>query len=112
MQPAAIDSGERQELSVYRLIGMARRAGRLVGGMDAVCAAVQRKQARLIILAADAAERTARRIEQVARADSTAIRVFGTRAGIGHWTGGALTAVIALTDQGIAVRLQDLLGSE
>lgn len=95
--------------AIYRMIGLARRAGRVIGGNDAVDKAIRQRQARLIIVASDAAGRTCRQIEQTANRDRVAIAVFGDKQQLGHWTGSVNRAVLAIVDTHFASRLHDMI---
>ncbi|MBP8990184.1 MAG: ribosomal L7Ae/L30e/S12e/Gadd45 family protein [Clostridia bacterium] len=97
------------EQAVYRLLGLARRAGRVIGGMDAVEKAIRQHQARLVIVACDAAERTGRQIKETARREHIRVVEFGQKQEIGHWTGSSSRAVVAIMDTHFAVRLNDLI---
>ena len=55
--------------NTLRLVGLALRAGRLEAGEDAAAEACQYRRARLVLLAADAAEGTASRALRAAGAD-------------------------------------------
>ena len=59
--------------SVLHLIGIARKAGRLEIGEEPVGAAARARQARLILVAADAAENSARRAAHFAEAGKTCV---------------------------------------
>jgi ribosomal protein L7Ae-like RNA K-turn-binding protein len=95
--------------AIYRMIGLARRAGRVIGGNDAVDKAIRQRQARLVIVAADAAGRTSRQIEQTAGRDRIAIAVFGEKQQLGHWTGSVNRAVLAIVDTHFASRLHEMI---
>ena len=97
-------------LAVYRLLGLARRAGRVISGKEAVHKAIRQHQARLVILAEDAAERTVRQVQQAAENSHVPVAVFGDKQQIGHWTGTMNRAVIAVVDTHFALRLQELAG--
>ena len=95
--------------AIYRMIGLARRAGRVIGGNEAVDKAIRQRQARLVIVATDAAGRTCRQIEQTASHDRIAVTVFGEKQQLGHWTGSVNRAVLAIVDTHFALRLQDMI---
>ncbi|MDW7657533.1 MAG: ribosomal L7Ae/L30e/S12e/Gadd45 family protein [Bacillota bacterium] len=95
--------------AIYRMIGLARRAGRVIGGTDAVDKAIRQQQARLVIVASDAAGRTCRQIEQTASHDRIAVTVFGEKQQLGHWTGSVNRAVLAIVDTHFALRLHDMI---
>ena len=102
------DSPCRPE-EVYRLLGLAKRAGRLLCGTEAVFKALRQRQARLVIVAADAAERTGRNLQQQAADGRVPVAVFGEMEKIGQWTGSTQHALVAVLDTHFAGRLLTLI---
>lgn len=85
------------------LLGLARKAGKLEIGEEPVGAACQKRQAKLVLLAADAAENTVRRAQRAAQAaDAPCVRTDLSKAELGAGFGRASCAVLALTDHGLA----------
>lgn len=85
------------------MLGLAKKAGRLEAGEDAVGTAAERRQARLILLAADAAENTARRARSFADLGECLLAVVpATKRELGGAVGRAESAMVALTDVGFA----------
>lgn len=97
------------DLTVWRMIGMATRAGKAQTGADSVGQAMRRDRARLVLLADDAAEDTVRKIERQCRITGVPLRRFGTRSEMGHWTGHDMRAVAAIIDEGFASRIVRLI---
>ena len=95
--------------SVYRLLGLANRAGRVIGGRDAVDKAIRQKQACLVIIADDTAKRTNRQIREMAGRENVSVSEFGQKDLLGHWTGAASRAAVAVMDTHFAVRLNELI---
>ena len=92
--------------SVLHLIGIARKAGRLEIGEEPVGAAARARQARLILVAADAAENSARRAAHFAEAGKTCVlRLPYPKSVLGGMVGRASCAMLALTDVGLASAL-------
>ena len=92
--------------SVLHLIGIARKAGRLEIGEEPVGAAARARQARLILVAADAAENSARRAAHFAEAGKTCVlRLPYPKSVLGGMVGRASCAMLALTDAGLAASL-------
>ncbi|MDD2457009.1 MAG: L7Ae/L30e/S12e/Gadd45 family ribosomal protein [Eubacteriales bacterium] len=94
--------------AIYRLIGLSRRAGRLVLGSEAVEKAARNGQLSLLILAGDAGPNTTGRMEQVSRVTQTPLLVVGDRQILGHWTGQRERVVAGLSDQGFAGKILSL----
>ena len=88
------------------LIGLAKRAGRLEVGEEPVGAAARARHARLILLAADAADNTLRRARHFAEAGNAPwIQLPFTKAELGGAVGRSSCAMAALTDVGLASSL-------
>lgn len=98
--------------AIWRMLGLARRAGKLVCGSDAVEKAARRGQVALLILAGDAGPNTTGRLEQVGRVTETPLLTVGDRQTLGHWTGKEERVVVGLTDPGFADRIMALAADQ
>ena len=96
--------------NVLSLLGLALRGGRLAVGEEPVALAARSGQARLILLASDAAGNTRRRAEYLAEESHclTASLPFG-KAELGGALGRSSAAVAALTDLGLAAAVAERL---
>ena len=89
--------------AALHLLGLARKAGRIEVGEEPVGAACRARKAKLLLLACDAADNTARRAEHFAQAGNTlCVRVPFTKEQMGGAVGRASCAMAALTDAGMA----------
>ena len=99
--------------SVLRLLGIARKGGRVEVGEEPVGASARARQAKLILVAADAAENTVRRAAHFAEAGKVpCLRVPHTKAGLGDAVGRSSCAMLALTDVGLAAAVAEKLAAE
>lgn len=89
-----------------RLLGLCRRAGALVIGMDAQLAALRRGGIRLLVLAGDASPATARRAEEAAADAGVPTVVLADRSTIGRALGREWVAVCGVTDAAFADGIQ------
>lgn len=81
------------------MLGLAKRGGMLTAGERGVADEVRVKNARLLLLAADAADNTTRRIQHFAKAGACLwIRVPFTKAELGRAAGHGSCAILAVTD--------------
>lgn len=88
------------------LLGLAKKAGRLALGEEPVGEACRVKNARVILLAADAAENTLRRAEQFARkGNCPCLTTDYTKDQLGWTVGRSVCAILAVTDAGMAAAL-------
>lgn len=89
--------------NVLSLLGLALRGGRLVAGEEPVEGAARAKDARVLLLAADAADNTRRRCEHFAQAGNCLwLRLPFTKAELGRAVGRTSVAIVAVTDIGLA----------
>ena len=92
--------------NTLHLLGIAQKAGRLEVGEEPVGAAARARQARVILLACDAAANTARRAGHFGEAGNVLwLTVPYTKAELGGAVGRASCAMLALTDVGLAAAL-------
>ena len=111
MKNSRQDAVAAAPLAIYRMIGMATRAGRTVTGTEAGIKALSRGKAFLVILAEDTAENTREHLTRAAARNQVALAGFGSKEELGRWTGHPERAVVVLTDQGFAARINDLMGT-
>lgn len=92
--------------SGLHLVGIAKKAGRLEVGEEPVGAAARARQAKLILLAADAADNTVRRAGHFAEAGNVlSLQGPYTKAELGAAVGRSSCAMLAFTDAGLAASL-------
>lgn len=99
--------------NVMRLLGIARKAGRVEIGEEPVAAAVRARKARLIAVAADAAENSVRRASHFAQGGNVPwVRVPYGKGALGGAVGRSSCAMLALTDVGLASALVEKLARQ
>lgn len=95
---------------ILHLIGLAKRAGKLEIGEEPVGAVARAKQAKLILLAADAAANTSRRAATFGQIGNVLqISLPYTKSELGFSLGRSEISMIALTDAGFAGAIGDKL---
>ena len=88
---------------ILSLLGLALRGGNLVVGEEPVEAVARARDARVLLLASDAADNTRRRVEHFAEAGACLwLRIPFTKAELGRAVGRSSAAVTAVTDIGLA----------
>lgn len=99
--------------STLHLLGIARKAGKLELGEEPTGAAARAKQAKLIVVARDAAENTFRRVRHFADAGNVIwVSVPFTKAELGMAVGRTSCAMLAVMDVGLASALVQKLAAE
>ena len=98
--------------NILSLLGLALRGGRLVMGEEPVEAVARARDARVLLLASDAADNTRRRVEHFAVAGQCLwLRVPFTKAELGRQLGRTSVAVAAVTDIGLAASVVNKLAA-
>ena len=90
----------------HSLIGLARRAGKVVLGSSGVESTIRCRKAQLVILAEDTAPSTSKRLTDKCRSYNVPLIVLGTKQSLGAITGKDEAAAIAVTDNNFASGLK------
>ncbi|MBR4991790.1 MAG: 50S ribosomal protein L7 [Clostridia bacterium] len=99
--------------NILTLIGLCKRAGMLEVGEEPVEAVARAKDARVLLLAADAADNTARRVRHFAEMGNCLwLRVPFTKEEMGRSLGRTSCAIVAVTDIGFACNIVGRLAQE
>lgn len=94
------------------LLGLARRAGMIEAGDEAVRAAISQKKARVVLTASDASERTRETFAFIAENAGVAyITVEETREQLGNALGKRPCAAVAVCDIGMSAAIVDKLAA-
>lgn len=93
-----------------RLLGFAQKAGKVVTGYFACEQALQRKRARLVLLATDAAPNTREYFIGLCNRQGIPYRVWNTKAELGAILGKSPRAVVAILDCHFAETLAKQIG--
>ena len=91
------------------LVGLARKAGLLAMGEDAVKDAIRFGKAYITIIAEDASENTKKSILNSCKYYNSNHYIFGTKETIGHALGKRFCVAIAVTDKGFADNIESKL---
>lgn len=95
---------------ILSMIGICRKAGRIEAGEEPVDAAVRARDARLLLLAVDAADNTARRCAHFAEVGQCLwLRIPESKYELGRALGRGSCAVLAITDTGLALAVAQRL---
>ncbi len=97
---------------ILSLLGLALRGGRLAVGEEPAALAAKSGQARLLLLAADAADNTRRRAEHLAgEGHCLFLTLPFSKAELGGALGRGSAAIAALTDTGLAAAVTERLAA-
>ncbi|HFI0255792.1 TPA: YlxQ-related RNA-binding protein [Streptococcus suis] len=101
-----MDSNKTQK--ILNLLGLAQRAGRLVSGEDLVVEAIQKQQAKLVFLAADAGPNLSKKVTDKSHTYHvevvTAFSTLELSAAVGK-----ARKVLAVTDTGFTKKMRSIM---
>ncbi len=89
-------------LAIQGLVGLARRAGQLVWGMDATCRSIQRGESSLVILALDLSDHSRSKIERQVEIAGLPCICAGTCEAIGRIVGKARCGILSVSSADFA----------
>lgn len=96
------DEPRPADAEALRLLGIARRAGALVAGSEAVKGAARSGTLRLVVFARDASDNARGRVEPLLKRAGVGSLVCGDRNSLGAALGKGPTAVAGVTDDALA----------
>lgn len=95
--------------ALLQLLGLAARARKVVSGEELVVREIRNGNAKLVLLASDAAHNSSKKIKDKCTYYNVEYYVFGDRYDLGHATGKEARVAIAITDSGFAKKMSSLL---
>ena len=98
--------------AVLSVLGLARRGGNLAMGEEPAAEACRTGRARVVLLAADAADNTVRRARRLAGEKVPLVQLPQDKGQVGFALGRASCAVLAVTDPGLAALVLAKLAAE
>ena len=87
---------------VMSYLGFAAKAAKIVNGYNTCMFMMGKKKVRLVILAADLAENSVKKMISLCRQYHVPYRIFGTMDELSHMTGTAGKGIFAITDANFA----------
>ena len=83
---------------ILGILGLAAKSGKVISGMDAVCEAVQKHKARLVIVAVDTSEKSKKNIKYVCTNNHIHVIELSTIEQLSKTIGKRNKAIISITD--------------
>lgn len=105
-------SPRNRKTDPFRFLGLARRAGAVALGAEAVREALRRGEVALVVIASDAAPGQAGKVERLLSHGEVPWRRMGTRAELGAALGAPPVTAVGVTGTGFATRLLEELDAE
>lgn len=94
------------------MLGLARRAGKVLAGTEAVLAAIRNGKAQLVLLANDSSANTKKAVLGKAKHYKVIVRVFSTREELGQALGLTPRSAVAVSDQGFRDAILRAMGEQ
>lgn len=99
----------KPDKSIYSMLGLATKAGKIVSGEFMTEKAVKSGTAYLVIVSEEASDNTKKMFTNMCRFYKVPLHIFGTKEELGISMGKAFRASVALTDPGFAKSIQKKL---
>lgn len=96
------------ENKIYSLLGLCMRAGELITGELGCENAIRANKVKLLILAEDSSENTKKKFKNLTTHYGVKLLIFGTVDELGHKTGKAKRAILAVTSEGFANKIMNI----
>lgn len=96
---------------VLSILGLARKAGKLTLGYDAVTASMQSRSSSLVLVTNDLSARTLKNIEYTAKGQSVKVMHMGHSMDDTYRALGKTVGIISVNSEGFALKIQELLKS-
>jgi ribosomal protein L7Ae-like RNA K-turn-binding protein len=90
-------------------LGLANRAGRTISGEELTVKQIQKGNAKLVLLSADASQNTTKKITDKCNSYEVQIKIVENRYLLGQAIGKEARVVVAVLDDGFAKKLKQLL---
>ena len=91
------------------MLSIAKKAGKVASGEFMTENSVKSGTARLVIVAEDASDNTKKKFNNMCTYYEVPIYIYGTKDDLGHTIGLEFRASLAVTDAGIAKKIEDYL---
>lgn len=98
--------------SALRMLGIARRAGELAVGSEAVRRGIRAGELALVVVARDAGENARGRVVPPAETGGVPVLELGTRSSLGRALGRSATVTVGVSDGGLAGAVREKARSD
>lgn len=90
------------ENKIYGLIGLARRAGKVSFGTESSIETIEKKKAKLVIVASNSSDRTKKNFKELSQKLNVPFRITGTIEDLSQAIGQVNKAVLVIKDENFA----------
>lgn len=85
---------------VYRLIGLAQRANRILSGSERLPESIKKGRGTHLVIADNSPDKVKERYAQAAKQAGVSIRIYGTKEELGQSMGKGIRSAVLITDKG------------
>lgn len=98
-----------EENKVFRMLGLATRAGKIAFGNVSVEDTIIKKKAKLVLIAEDSADRTKNNIIRIAEQNKVPYRIYGTIESLSRSIGKDNKAIVSIKDSNFVNEILKLI---
>lgn len=91
------------------MIGLAKKAGKILTGSDVCERGLKANKINLLIISEDASEGTKKNFQNMCKYRNISFKIFGNRETLGKFTGNDQIVVIGICDQGFSDVISGLI---
>lgn len=91
--------------NILQLLGLAQRAGGVASGEFMTETSVKEGKSHLVIVAADASERTKKQFNDMCKFNNVAYREYSNKESLGHAIGKEFRASLSISNEGLAKQI-------
>ncbi len=93
---------------LFRMIGLANRAGKVETGEAKAEDRIRHKKSKLVIISEDASENTVKKFQNLCKSNNIKLIKAGNREILGNYCGRDFAVVISVGDEGFAKTIREL----
>ena len=97
--------------AIYRILGLAQKAGKILSGNEQVSGGIKKRQGVLLVLTEDCSERTRDEYTRACERAHISIKIFGTTERLGQALGKGVRTCALITDKGFGRAIADKIDS-
>lgn len=94
---------------IYGLLGISAKAGDLVSGTDVTIETIEKKKAKLVIVAKDCSEKTIKNMKFICEKNNAPIYIFGNIEGISKSIGKNNRGVVCVKNVNLAEEIKKII---